>query len=59
MLGAWKRALAKAGTLAFPSKGNPPTLEEDLRRLWAENKRLTMERDIIKKTMTFFASESS
>ena len=43
MLGAWKQALAKGGDHAFPGKGNPPALEEELRRLRAENKRPTME----------------
>jgi transposase-like protein len=47
MLRAWKAALAKGGDQAFPGKGNPPALEEELRRLRAENKRLTMERDIL------------
>ena len=49
MLRAWKAALAKAGENAFPGKGNPPALEEELRRLRAEVKRLTMEQDILKK----------
>lgn len=59
MLRAWKHALAKAGDQAFPGQGNPPALEEELRRLRAENKRLTMERDVLKKATAFFARESS
>jgi transposase len=59
MLRAWKQALAKSGNHAFPGKGNPPALEEELRRLRAENKRLMMERDILKKATAFFARESS
>ena len=59
MLRAWKQALAKGGKQAFPGKGNPPALDEELRRLRAENKRLTMERDILKKATAFFARESS
>src|ERR1700712_4299776 len=47
MLRAWKHALVKGGDQAFPGKGNPPALEEELRRLRAEDKRLTMERDIL------------
>jgi transposase len=47
MLRAWKQALAKGGDHAFPGKGNPPALEEELRRLRAENQRPTMERDIL------------
>ena len=59
MLRAWKQALSKGGDHAFPGKGNPPALEEELRRLRAENKRLTMERDVLKKATAFFAGESS
>jgi transposase len=59
MLRAWKQALSKGGDQAFPGKGNPPALEEELRRLRAEVKRLQMERDILKKATAFFARESS
>jgi transposase len=59
MLRSWKQALAAAGAQAFPGHGNPPVLEEELRRLRAENKRLQMERDILKKATAFFARESS
>jgi transposase len=59
MLRAWKQALAAEGGQAFPGKGNVPAHEEELRRLRAEVKRLTMERDILKKATAFFARESS
>ena len=59
LLRSWKTALAAGGAQAFPGRGNPPALEEELRRLRAENKRLTMERDILKKATAFFARESS
>ena len=59
MLRAWKQALAEGGDSAFPGKGNPPALEEEVRRLRAEVKRLTMERDVLKKATAFFARESS
>ncbi len=58
-LRSWRRAIAKGGALAFPGRGNPPAQEEELRRLGAEAKRLTMERDILKKATAFFARESS
>ena len=58
MLRSWKASLAKDGDQAFPGKGNPPALEEELRRLRAEVKRLTMERDILKKATAFFAKEN-
>lgn len=59
LLRSWKQALAAEGEHAFPGKGNPPALEEELRRLRAENQRLRMEREIIKKATAFFAKESS
>src|SRR5437868_13837958 len=59
LLRAWKQALAEQGVHAFPGKGNPPAHEDELRRLRAEVKRLTMERDILKKATASFARESS
>ena len=59
LLRSGKTALAADGAHAFPGHGNPPALEEELRRLRAENKRLTMERDVLKKATAFFARESS
>ena len=59
MLRSWKQALASEGDRAFPGKGNPAAVEEELRRLRSEVKRLTMERDILKKATVFFARESS
>src|SRR3954463_4743945 len=59
MLRAWKQALAGGGDRAFAGQGNPPALEEELRRLRAEVKRLTIERDILKKATAFFTRESS
>jgi transposase len=58
-LRSWRDATAKDGQRASPGRGNPPAIEEELRRLRAENKRLTMERDILKKATAFFARESS
>jgi transposase len=58
-LRSWRQAIATGGVQAFPGRGNPPALEEELRRLRAENKRLVMERDILKKATAFFARESS
>ena len=59
LLRGWKQALAAGGVDAFPGKGNPPAHEEEMRRLRAEVKRLTMERDVLKKATAFFARESS
>ena len=56
---AGRQALAAEGDQAFPGQGNLPAVEEELRRLRAENKRLRMERDILKKATAFFAREAS
>jgi len=58
LLRKWKNDLDAQGDQAFPGNGHLPALEEELRRLRAENKRLQMERDILKKATAFFARES-
>src|SRR5262245_61329775 len=58
LLRSWKQALAVDGPGAFPGHGNLPALEDELRRLRAENKRLVMEREIQKRATAFFARES-
>ena len=55
----WKRAVRDKGEHAFPGQGRPPAVEEELRRLRAENKRLLAERDILKKAAAFFAKEAT
>ncbi len=45
----WKKALATKGVDAFPGSGHLTPLEEENRTLRAENKRLSEERDILKK----------
>lgn len=54
----WKRSLEDQGQQAFPGKGNLPPAQEEIRRLQEENRRLRMERDILKKATAFFAKES-
>jgi transposase len=49
LLRGWKTALAAEGEQAFPGKGHLPAVEEEPRRLRAENQRLRMEREISKK----------
>jgi len=58
LLRSWKQAFEAQPDQAFPGHGNRPPLEEELRRLQAENKRLQMERDILKKATAFFAREA-
>jgi transposase len=59
LLRSWETALASEGERAFPGKGNPPAVEQELRRLRAENQTLRMGREILKRAATFFAKESS
>jgi transposase len=58
-LRSWKISLQANGDQAFPGKGRLPAIEEELRRLRADNKRLAMERDILKKAAAFFAREAT
>jgi transposase len=58
LLRNWKLALQEQGEQAFPGHGKLPAIEEELRQLKAENKRLQMERDILKKATAFFAREA-
>src|SRR5258706_8977477 len=58
LLHLWKKTFQDAGEQAFPGQGQLPPLEEENRRLRADNKRLQMERDILKKATAFFASEA-
>ena len=55
----WKQELEAEGSNAFPGNGNRSPMDEELHRLHAENKRLLMERDILKKATAFFAKEGS
>jgi len=57
MLSRWKIEREKHGEHAFPSKGHMTPEQVELTRLKAENKRLRMERDILKKATAFFAKE--
>ena len=57
LLRSWRQALQTQGDQAFPGQGKLPGIEEELRRLRAENKRLQMECDILKKATAFFARE--
>ena len=59
LLRSWKQALQDKGPDAFPGQGKLPAVEEELRRLRAENKRLLAERDILKKAAAFFAKEAT
>ena len=55
LLRSWKQALEAQGADAFPGQGKLPAAEEELRRLRAENKRLLLECEILKKATALFA----
>jgi len=60
-LRTWKKALeqeSQGDQQAFPGHGNRPALEEEIRQLKTENRRLQMERDLLKKATAFFAREA-
>jgi transposase len=59
MLRRWKHQFEEKGNDAFPGKGHLMPEQEELNRLRQENQRLRMERDILKKTISFFANEST
>ena len=59
LLRSWKIAFQVQGSQAFPGNGCLPAVEEELPRLRADNKRLLMERDILKKAAAFFAREAT
>ena len=56
LLHSWKKAVLKKGADAFPGSGRLTPVEDELRRLRADVKRLEAERDILKKATAFFAS---
>ncbi len=55
----WKKAARLHGSAAFPGSGYQTPLEEENRRLRDENKRLLMERDILKQATPFFATQGT
>ena len=57
MLGRWHQQL-KASVNAFPGSGHQSAEAEELKRLREENRRLRLEREILKKAAAFFAKES-
>lgn len=59
MLRKWKRKMETQGEQAFPGNGRLSPDQEELQRLRQENKRLRMEREILKKAALFFANETS
>src|SRR5210317_1612035 len=59
MLGRWVKELEEDESEAFRGNGKQTSEQALLRQLREENRRLKMERDILKKATAFFAKESS
>lgn len=57
MILRWVKQYRGDGETAFPGSGNLTPSQEEVRRLQRENYRLKMERDILKKAISFFAQE--
>lgn len=58
LLRKWRTQLAGGATHGKAEPGPSAAVEAELRRLRAENERLRMEREILKKATAFFARES-
>jgi len=55
----WKEQISQKGSAAFPGHGGRPKADEfnEIQRLKRELKRVTEERDILKKAETYFANQ--
>ncbi len=58
VLGRWIREYTEDAGDAFRGKGKLRPEQEELRQLREENKRLKMEKEILKKAAVFFAKET-
>ena len=59
LIGRWKRQLAGDTTKAFPGKGRRAAEQQRVNELETENRRLRMEKEILKKATAFFVKENS
>jgi transposase len=59
LIGRWKRELEDNAAEAFPGKGKRTAEQQRIHELETENRRLRMEKEILKKATAFFAKESS
>jgi len=57
LLYKWKRELESDPKHAFPGKGKRKQEEDQVRKLEHELKRVTEERDILKKALAFFSKD--
>ena len=59
MIGRWVKEYKVDESEAFRGNGKLTAEQEELRRLREENRRLKLEREVLKKAAAFFAKESS
>ena len=59
MLRRWVQESKEGDESPFPGKGNLSPEHEEIRRLREENKRLRLEKEILKKATAFFAKEGN
>ncbi len=59
LIGRWKRQLEDDTTEAFPRKGRRTAEQQRIHELETENRRLRMEKEILKKATAFFVKENS
>jgi len=57
LLRRWKKKYEEGKIEPFPGKGRLSPEDDELRQLRRENKRLRMERDILKKAVAIFSEE--
>lgn len=58
LLGRWVREYRGSGRNAFPGEGKLPDSDSKIRELEAKVRRLTLEREILKKAMAYFVEPS-
>ncbi len=59
LLSRWKREQEQHCDAALPGQGHQTPEQAELRQLREDNRRLRMERDILKKATAFFASHGT
>ncbi len=59
LIGRWRRQLEGSVSEAFPGKGKRTAEQQRIHELETENRRLRMEKEILKKATAFFVKESS
>ena len=59
LIGRWKQEFEHHSAGAFPGQGKRSAEQQRIHELEAENRRLRMEKEILKKATAFFVKESS